>query len=164
MASNDEDFAKEGGDALEIEDDEFSEGGEEDEEDDDGPRMDPNDDDEPPVNAAKAAGGGSGAKKGDLEQNQHFDMAFEVNESEGDEVDSGEEEDIVANPGQAVPPQQNMKNSKPAALDQKTGVAGEAGEEEDKPLVGAYNPADYAGLQVSQDIKDLFNYITTFQP
>jgi intraflagellar transport protein 46 len=57
-----------------------------------------------------------------------------------------------------------MKNAKPAALGEKVGGAGESGEMEDRPLVGAYDPADYAGLQVSQDIKDLFNYITSFQP
>jgi intraflagellar transport protein 46 len=35
---------------------------------------------------------------------------------------------------------------------------------EEKPLVGAYNPADYANLNVSQEIKDLFAHITSFQP
>lgn len=87
-----EDFAKAGGDALEIDEDEFSDEGDEQEQFQKGP--DPNDDDEPPRQTDKA---GSGAKgKDDQVENQHFDMAFEVNESDGDEIDSGEEEDIVA--------------------------------------------------------------------
>lgn len=31
-------------------------------------------------------------------------------------------------------------------------------------MPGAYNPADYAGLQVSQEVKDLFDYIQRYKP
>lgn len=37
-------------------------------------------------------------------------------------------------------------------------------EEEDRPIEGAYDSADYAHLQVSQEIKDLFLYITRYAP
>lgn len=31
-------------------------------------------------------------------------------------------------------------------------------------MPGTYNPADYANLQVSQDVKDLFEYIQRYKP
>ena len=37
-------------------------------------------------------------------------------------------------------------------------------EEEDRPIEGAYDSADYAHLQVSQEIKDLFLYISRYTP
>ena len=36
--------------------------------------------------------------------------------------------------------------------------------EEDKDVPGTYNPAEYANLQVSQDVKDLFEYIQRYKP
>jgi len=36
--------------------------------------------------------------------------------------------------------------------------------EDDKEVPGTYNPADYANLQVSQDLKDLFEYIQRYKP
>ena len=37
-------------------------------------------------------------------------------------------------------------------------------DEEDRPIEGAYDSADYAHLQVSQEIKDLFLYISRYTP
>ena len=37
-------------------------------------------------------------------------------------------------------------------------------EEEERPIEGAYDPADYAHLQVSQEVKDLFLYISRYTP
>jgi hypothetical protein len=75
-----EDFANGGGEALELGDGQFSEDEEEEEEQIDAPK---------PESSKKA----SPAK--DKVENEHFDMAFEVNESEGEEIDSGEEDDVV---------------------------------------------------------------------
>ncbi len=36
--------------------------------------------------------------------------------------------------------------------------------DEDKDVPGTYNPAEYANLQVSQDVKDLFEYIQRYKP
>jgi intraflagellar transport protein 46 len=38
----------------------------------------------------------------------------------------------------------------------------EAGDNENVP--GQYNPADYANLNVTDEVKDLFKYITRFRP
>lgn len=94
-------------------------------------------------------------------ENQHFDMAFEVNDDEDEDVDSGEEEDIVAaqQEQQAQPTKNMAAGAKPAALGQKA-----EGDDEDRPVPGAYNPAEYANLNVSQEVKDLFIHITNFQP
>jgi intraflagellar transport protein 46 len=39
-------------------------------------------------------------------------------------------------------------------------------EDEDggKKVPGAYNPAEYAGLQVSSEVKELFEYIQRYKP
>ena len=49
--------------------------------------------------------------------------------------------------------------AKPAALGQKSD-----GDDDDRPVPGAYNPAEFANLNVSQEVKDLFIHITNFQP
>ena len=36
--------------------------------------------------------------------------------------------------------------------------------DDDKEVPGTYNPADYANLQVGQDVKDLFEYIQRYKP
>ena len=36
--------------------------------------------------------------------------------------------------------------------------------EDDKEIPGTYNPAEYANLQVTQDVKDLFEYILRYKP
>ena len=38
------------------------------------------------------------------------------------------------------------------------------GDDDDRPVPGAYNPAEFANLNVSQEVKDLFIHITNFQP
>lgn len=37
-------------------------------------------------------------------------------------------------------------------------------DEEDKEIPGAYNPAMYAGLNVSTDVKEVFEYINRYKP
>ena len=38
------------------------------------------------------------------------------------------------------------------------------GDDDDKHVPGTYNPADYANLQVSHEIKELFEYISRYKP
>ena len=37
-------------------------------------------------------------------------------------------------------------------------------DDEEKEVPGAYNPAMYAGLNVSQDVKEVFEYINRYKP
>ena len=37
-------------------------------------------------------------------------------------------------------------------------------DDEEKEVPGAYNPAMYANLQVSQDVKEVFEYINRYKP
>lgn len=37
-------------------------------------------------------------------------------------------------------------------------------QDEDKDVPGTYNPAEYANLQVSSEVKDLFEYIQRYKP
>lgn len=37
-------------------------------------------------------------------------------------------------------------------------------DDDEKAVPGAYNPAEYANLQVSSDVKDLFEYIQRYKP
>lgn len=37
-------------------------------------------------------------------------------------------------------------------------------QQEYKAIPGAYNPADYNGLKVDKDVKELFEYINRFKP
>lgn len=49
-------------------------------------------------------------------------------------------------------------------LQQKGGDDDEDDEIDDKEVPGTYNPQDYATLQVSSDVKELFEYITRHKP
>lgn len=91
MDSDDEnqEFAKQGGEALDIDEDAFDDS-EEEEDDDDVPQA-------PQTNTQKQGGGNSAGKQSDVKgekvENQPFDLAVEVNDDE--EIESEEEEDQV---------------------------------------------------------------------
>jgi intraflagellar transport protein 46 len=40
----------------------------------------------------------------------------------------------------------------------------EEDDDEDKEVPGAYNPAEFSGLQVSSEVRDLFEYIQRYKP
>lgn len=73
-------------------------------------------------------------------------MEFELDDSE--EIDTEEEQDQMPN---------QTKNATAAAATN----AQDFGEEE---VAGAYNPADYAHLNVSSEVKELFEYIGRYKP
>jgi hypothetical protein len=93
MADSEEDdgFAKQGGDALDI-GDEFDSEEEQDQSDDNAPMPMPQQKPAQPHPASKPAAA-SGAVKGEKVENQPFDLAVEVNDSE--EIESDEEDDEV---------------------------------------------------------------------
>jgi hypothetical protein len=93
-SDDDNDFANKGGEALELGDDDFSDGEGEYDDQEDQPQMeDPKQ--VPKQNAPDRPTGGSPSKdvKGEVVENQPFDLAVDVNDSE--EIDSDEEEDEV---------------------------------------------------------------------
>lgn len=93
MESEDDGFPKQGGEALEIGDDFDSEEEPDDQESDTQNRQNM----QIPESKAKATEAASGAKPADVKgqkvDNQPFDLAVDVNDSE--EIDSDEEEDEV---------------------------------------------------------------------
>lgn len=103
--------------------------------------------------------------------NQHHDLAVDVNDSE--EIDSEEEEDDVPmdnqqklqpnlSSQQKLANQQQPQQQRPSQMQQKDDD--EDGEGEDKFTPGAYNPLQYANLPVSGEVKELFEYIGRFKP
>lgn len=93
-------------------------------------------------------------------------MAVDVNDSE--EIDSDEEEDEV-NVDVNVPSQAEKAKAaqQKSAQQQMSGQAPKEDDEDDdeeKEVPGAYNPAMYANLQVSTDVKEVFEYINRYKP
>lgn len=76
--------------------------------------------------------------------------------------------------GTAAPGQAQKQQPKPSALpsqDQATKTmadqqkGGDEDEDEDDKIVpGTYNPGEYANLQVTSDVKELFEYIQRYKP
>lgn len=77
-------------------------------------------------------------------ENQPFDEAVEINDSE--ELDSDEDEEPM------MQNQQNMAGQNEQYYD------------EAPPPAGAYNPADYKNLNVDDDVRELFDYIGRYKP
>ncbi|KAI6648460.1 Intraflagellar transport protein 46-like [Oopsacas minuta] len=63
-----------------------------------------------------------------------------------------------------LPLAQETRGEQGELSDDEETESSEDDEEDDRPIEGAYDPADYAHLQVSQDIKDLFIYISRYTP
>lgn len=93
----------------------------------------------------------AGAKK---VENQAHDVEFELDDSE--EIDTEEENDKVDQP------QTNDQDVGTAAAAAPQHVDGED-YNEDAPE-GAYNPEDYANLNVSAEVRELFEYIGRYKP
>ena len=171
MESDEETFNKQDGEALEI-GDEFDS---EDDQEDGGDASQPQDQMRQPMKAnlgaakkdAPAAGGKPPDVKGQKVENQPFDLAVDVDDSE--EIDSDEEDDHVnvdvnvqqtagqkqaAGAGQA---QQQMQQQQPRKGDDEDS-------DDEKEVPGAYNPAQYADLPVSPEVKELFEYIQRYKP
>lgn len=104
--------------------------------------------------------------------NQPYDLAVDVNDSE--EIESDEEDDEVGAMEGNNAPGQAVKQQQPASLQKmentssqkamKKGGDDEEEDDDDKEVPGTYNPNDYANLQVASDVKDLFEYIQRYKP
>ena len=111
-------------------------------------------------------------KKVEDVKDMHYDEAFEINDSEENEIPSGEENEGGAMGNSSsqesdyASPQKNKPNL--ASFKQQTAnkQSQDEGEEEEpaQNIKNAYNPAEYANLQVSQEIKELFQYIQRYKP
>jgi intraflagellar transport protein 46 len=47
---------------------------------------------------------------------------------------------------------------------QQKGGGDDEDDDDDKVVPGTYNPSDYANLQVTSDVKELFEYIQRYKP
>lgn len=129
-----------------------------DDDDEFGQDMDDNDEDERDQNDFQRQNfafdkEGSGDKKNeDLNtkkvENQQFDEALDIDDSNEIESDDDDEaQDVVGQTSQA-----NQAKS------------GQGDDEDDQQLPGQYNPADYANLPVSNEVRELFEYIGRYKP
>lgn len=115
--------------------------------------------------------------------NQHYDEAYDINGEDEEDIPSDDPEQMQPPPQNAAVGTRNQASSPNSDLDmqhQPPGVGrayqqgmGAGGEDEEEAagsegdnvvFAGAYNPADYAGLNVQAEVKDLFQYITRFKP
>lgn len=111
-------------------------------------------------------------KKVEDVKDMHYDEAFEINDSEENEIPSGEDNegggmDDNSSQEEDYPSPPKMKQNL-ASFKQQTAnkQSQDEGDDEDagQAVKNAYNPADYVGLQVSQEIKELFQYIQRYKP
>lgn len=164
MDSDDDGFAKQGGDPLEIGEDFDSEDEGEPEEDGTLPQdklRQPMGGKAPAEDSEQPTGGKEADVKGQKVDNQPFDLAVDVDDSE--EIDSEEEEDQVnvdVNVQASTKPQGPIPQLDP----QNKEGDDEDGSDEEKEVPGAYNPALYANLPVSKEIQEVFEYITRYKP
>ena len=111
-------------------------------------------------------------KKVEDVKDMHYDEAFEINDSEENDIPSGDENEGggIGNSSSQESDFTSPKTKKPniASFNQQTINKPSQDEgDDDEPLQNiknAYNPADYANLQVSQEIKELFQYIQRYKP
>lgn len=114
----------------------------------------------------------SNMKKVEDVKDMHYDEAFEINDSEENDIPSGEENEAggMGNSSSqesdyASP--QKKKAANPTFKGQTANKQSQDEGDEGTPaqnIKNAYNPADYANLQVSQEIKELFQYIQRYKP
>ena len=93
-------------------------------------------------------------------ENNHIDEVVQISSEEGEDVPSPREE------GEAFDgANQNMANFKPGALDHNSVGMDDMGDlgENEGGFVG-YNPNDYMNLNVDDDVKNLFRFITNYVP
>lgn len=82
-------------------------------------------------------------------ENQQFDEAMEIDDS--NEIES-DDDDVDHN----IPQTQQTNQAKQNQANQE--------DEEEQELPGQYNPANYANLKVSNEVKELFEYIGRYKP
>lgn len=160
MDSDDDGFAKQGGEALDIGGD--VDDSEEENDDESGEEM-PTQAQNKPISSGQKPAGGNPEVKGQKIDNQPFDLAVDVNDSE--EIESEEEEDRMNVDMDVGPSAAQNKNVGP----QHKGVPKRDPEDEDddddeKEVPGAYNPQQFANLPVSSEVKELFEYIQRYKP
>lgn len=158
-----EQIAKFDDEAEEDDDDEFGDFGqnqaaEAQDPDDDEPEPEDDEDDGQYDRQEFAFGGekNSASKNEDLKtkkvENDQFDEALEIDDSQ--EIESDDDEAEME--GQDVVGKMNQGN------DTKGAAAGD--DEDGEELPGQYNAANYANLPVSSEVKDLFEYIGRYKP
>ncbi|OMJ71393.1 hypothetical protein SteCoe_30408 [Stentor coeruleus] len=112
-------------------------------------------------------------KKVEDVKDMHYDEAFEINDSEENEIPSGDEQEGAgvgnssSHESDYASPQKNKAINptfKGQTANKISQEEGEDAEDSGQNIKNAYNPADYADLQVTQEIKELFQYIQRYKP
>lgn len=85
-------------------------------------------------------------------ENDQFDEALEIDDS--NEIESGEDDEDEANDAVGKMTQANQAKA----------AAGVEEEDDGEELPGQYNAAEYANLNVSNEVKELFEYIGRYKP
>ena len=107
-------------------------------------------------------------------KDMHYDEAYDINEdSEENEIPSDNEHE-AGGIGNSSSQESDYSPAKGKQDSNKNNFKGQTGpkapqeegedEEQVQNIKNAYNPADYASLQVSQEIKELFQYIQRYKP
>ncbi|EAR96866.2 intraflagellar transport complex B protein 46 carboxy-terminal protein (macronuclear) [Tetrahymena thermophila SB210] len=100
-------------------------------------------------------------------ENQHMDERIELDsEGQSEEIQSQEEEDHQDDKQDDSLQNSNQNKGKNAGRQNynRTDEDEQDYEAKNTNIPGAYNPADYAHLDVSNEIKELFRYVQRYQP
>jgi intraflagellar transport protein 46 len=124
-----------------------------------------------------AGKGAQGPGPQDKIKDQHYDEVFEIPDDQEDpDVTSGSEQGEGPIQGRmqaqtsspdseySEPKQDKMRAGQGFAQGKFNRFEESSGEEADPPIAGGYNPADYQGLNVSAEVKELFQYIQRYKP
>jgi len=115
-------------------------------------------------------GGNDNDEKTQKIENHHYDEAVDISEG-GSEIPSDPEQDGEQEGGDEEPDHPSPPQQKPNAKAKfEPLVRGSADSDandddgEDKRTAGQYDPSNFAHLDVSAEVRDLFKYITRFRP
>lgn len=110
-------------------------------------------------------------KKVEDVKDMHYDEAFEINDSDENEIPSGDENDPGEMEGSSDDSDyHNPQHGKPGVNSFKQQTLNKQPQDDNddeepmQNIKNAYNPADYINLQVSPEVKELFQYIQRYKP
>eukprot|EP00286_Rhodomonas_abbreviata_P003732 CAMPEP_0181346748 /NCGR_PEP_ID=MMETSP1101-20121128/33496_1 /TAXON_ID=46948 /ORGANISM="Rhodomonas abbreviata, Strain Caron Lab Isolate" /LENGTH=358 /DNA_ID=CAMNT_0023458887 /DNA_START=26 /DNA_END=1101 /DNA_ORIENTATION=- len=123
----------------------------------------------PGVAAGQSQVTASPSKKPQVVTNQHFDEAVDVSSSESVDEDKPAAAPTTSEPAapqqQRDSPKQEEGNSDGEEGSEESATSSDdEGDEDAAASHQGYNPADYANLQVTPEVKELFQYIARYKP
>ena len=110
-------------------------------------------------------------KKVEDVKDMHYDEAFEINDSDENEIPSGDENEAGEIEGSSGDSDyHNPQLGKPGVNSFKQQTLNKQAQDDNddeepmQNIKNAYNPADYVNLQVSPEVKEMFQYIQRYKP